>query len=68
MKIFQERVERRQTGTTCDMCGKECDGWEAYGWIFSHADTTCEFCEDCYNKVVKAIEDMGGKFHPVELP
>jgi hypothetical protein len=66
MKIFKERLEKRQIGTTCDMCGKECQNFDSFGYLYSHIDTICEFCEECFGKVVKAVEDMGGKFHPVE--
>ncbi len=63
MKIMQTVLETKQIGTRCDVCGKECETWEAFGHVFSGiTGACCEFCEDCFDKVVGYVKSIGGVF------
>lgn len=66
MKIYKETTELKQIGTACDVCGKQCDGWDAFGTIYSlRTDCSCEFCEDCWDRAVGLIKGMGGVFRDI---
>ena len=59
--FFKRRVKMQTTKYTCDHCGKEIDNFNDYTDTeldFGGFYKSCDFCCDCYNKLVDYVSNF----------